>query len=278
MRYAVIFIAFLVGCNGCNGSMTDACIPGLQQACACVGGGQGIQRCASDGSGFEACIGCQATDDMAKSPDIASLDMGTEDIAVVDMSSCDLAVDMTTTVIDLSDPGDAVIITPADLTTKQDIAVSTDMATCGGNICGVGITCCNAVCVNLQKDSANCGICGNACPVGTVCNLGQCLYQHVDPFCFFFAGANNYWYDNMANPSPLSSAESELACNSCCSATLGAGCPCLQDFTFVGNEKWEYWTFFANPKGSAFFYYSGMLAGEGTGTDPAVKTPQPWFK
>ncbi|MBN2193293.1 MAG: hypothetical protein JW751_10795 [Polyangiaceae bacterium] len=40
--------------------------------------------------------------------------------------------------------------------------------------CPDGQTDCGGVCVDTQGSSANCGVCGNACPSGTVCSAGSC--------------------------------------------------------------------------------------------------------
>ncbi|MBN1607734.1 MAG: glucosylceramidase [Polyangiaceae bacterium] len=40
--------------------------------------------------------------------------------------------------------------------------------------CGGGLSSCGAGCVNLQTDSQNCGICGQACSVGQSCQAGVC--------------------------------------------------------------------------------------------------------
>jgi hypothetical protein len=40
--------------------------------------------------------------------------------------------------------------------------------------CGPGTTDCGSGCVDFTTDSANCGACGVACAVGTVCSMGEC--------------------------------------------------------------------------------------------------------
>src|SRR5262249_44845244 len=40
--------------------------------------------------------------------------------------------------------------------------------------CNQGLTVCNGICRNLQTDAANCGACGNACPMGHQCVQGAC--------------------------------------------------------------------------------------------------------
>jgi hypothetical protein len=40
--------------------------------------------------------------------------------------------------------------------------------------CGPGTTACMGVCEDLQTDPANCGMCFNACPMGSACIMGTC--------------------------------------------------------------------------------------------------------
>jgi hypothetical protein len=47
------------------------------------------------------------------------------------------------------------------------------MGTCGVTCLG-GSTLCGSKCVELSNDPANCGSCGNACPVAQVCSAGAC--------------------------------------------------------------------------------------------------------
>ena len=47
--------------------------------------------------------------------------------------------------------------------------------TCGDDCCTTGETCCNGKCVNLQTDSANCGVCGDECNTNVAhCQSGDC--------------------------------------------------------------------------------------------------------
>ena len=43
-----------------------------------------------------------------------------------------------------------------------------------GPVC-VGTQACGGRCVDVTRDSANCGACGLACPAGTECVLGACV-------------------------------------------------------------------------------------------------------
>ncbi len=45
----------------------------------------------------------------------------------------------------------------------------------GGPACGIGAVCCFSGCVNPLSDPSNCGACGNTCPPGQECAMGQCL-------------------------------------------------------------------------------------------------------
>ena len=47
-------------------------------------------------------------------------------------------------------------------------------ATVDGGQCSQGTTLCSATCVDLQKDSQNCGSCGKQCDPGNVCSKGKC--------------------------------------------------------------------------------------------------------
>jgi hypothetical protein len=40
--------------------------------------------------------------------------------------------------------------------------------------CPPATTVCGALCVDLQDDPSNCGVCGHACPAPQACNAGQC--------------------------------------------------------------------------------------------------------
>jgi hypothetical protein len=42
----------------------------------------------------------------------------------------------------------------------------------GGDACGAGSTRCNAQCVNLGTDRANCGACGKVCSDSQSCSAG----------------------------------------------------------------------------------------------------------
>ncbi len=41
--------------------------------------------------------------------------------------------------------------------------------------CRLGQTVCNRMCVSLESDESNCGVCGHACSSGQVCSDGECL-------------------------------------------------------------------------------------------------------
>ncbi len=43
-----------------------------------------------------------------------------------------------------------------------------------GPRCAAGTDNCGGTCVDLQADTSNCGMCGNACPAGQGCNSGTC--------------------------------------------------------------------------------------------------------
>ena len=50
----------------------------------------------------------------------------------------------------------------------EGVTIACDPARCGG-------TCCDTACVNNEVDPLNCGICGNACVTGEVCESGTCI-------------------------------------------------------------------------------------------------------
>ena len=41
--------------------------------------------------------------------------------------------------------------------------------------CGPGASLCDAACVDLEHDPANCGACGHACPPDVACTQGACV-------------------------------------------------------------------------------------------------------
>jgi hypothetical protein len=53
-------------------------------------------------------------------------------------------------------------------------ACQADTGTGGMMGCLPGQTMCGNTCTDLTSDAANCGACGNACPMGQTCNFGQC--------------------------------------------------------------------------------------------------------
>jgi hypothetical protein len=46
--------------------------------------------------------------------------------------------------------------------------------------CSAGSVLCGTQCSNLQGDPANCGMCGNVCAHGTICDLGNCTGAGFD--------------------------------------------------------------------------------------------------
>ncbi len=57
-------------------------------------------------------------------------------------------------------------------------AAGATIASLGGNMapgCSTGLSQCATGCVDLRSDPANCGACGNACPVGMGCVAGGCI-------------------------------------------------------------------------------------------------------
>ena len=53
--------------------------------------------------------------------------------------------------------------------------------TCQGGICvcASGLTACGGICVNLQTDETQCGVCGSACTASQVCQAGQCFPRGI---------------------------------------------------------------------------------------------------
>src|SRR5580704_6686294 len=56
-------------------------------------------------------------------------------------------------------------------------------AECVGGLCAVGKcvcqsgkTLCGKTCVDTNSDDSNCGACGNACPAGSQCCSGSCVF------------------------------------------------------------------------------------------------------
>ena len=76
------------------------------------------------------------------------------------------------------------------------VTLSTESTTFQGCVKGVSI--CGTSCVDLQKDSKNCGECGKTCGTGTICAVGKCQ----DP---------------------------TVACNACVDATKTATCKATWD-------------------------------------------------
>jgi hypothetical protein len=79
-------------------------------------------------------------------------------------------------------------------------------ATCDGAACGIacdpGFLACNAACVDLQTDGANCGVCGHDC-LGGECTAGQCqavtLLSGLDwPTRIAVDATNIYWTSSEA--------------------------------------------------------------------------------
>jgi hypothetical protein len=69
--------------------------------------------------------------------------------------------------------------------------------TCQGGKCVCTNTVCGGSCVDLQKDTKNCGSCGHDCQGGT-CNLGVCqdvtlASSQVSPYFITTDGTNVYW-------------------------------------------------------------------------------------
>jgi hypothetical protein len=60
----------------------------------------------------------------------------------------------------------------------MDDAACCPMLSCQGFTCqpgcAPGTTACMGVCADLQTDPGNCGMCFNACPMGTACIMGSC--------------------------------------------------------------------------------------------------------
>lgn len=50
--------------------------------------------------------------------------------------------------------------------------------------CGIDETDCSGQCVIIEHDPQHCGMCGNACAVGEVCQAGTCVAVCSDPFTF----------------------------------------------------------------------------------------------
>jgi hypothetical protein len=61
--------------------------------------------------------------------------------------------------------------TDARMTIDLDAIVPGDM---GATHCDPGMINCSGVCTHVASDPMNCGSCGNACPVGVGCAIGEC--------------------------------------------------------------------------------------------------------
>lgn len=79
-------------------------------------------------------------------------------------------------------------------------------------MCQAGLSACNGACVNLQADSANCGVCGTACVAPAVCAGGSCNNACAAGFQKCGAGCVNMMTD-------------AAHCGSCDKA-CDAGVPC----------------------------------------------------
>jgi hypothetical protein len=133
-------------------------------------------------------------DAVASGSTAASVVGGQHATAHVTLGAVATSADLAVAVDDLS-IGGGTDLAAADLASPiADLAVGSDLAGCStlggaccGSVCGVGecfnqaCRCplgsfdCNGACVNLARDHANCGTCGNVCGAGQLCSVGSCV-------------------------------------------------------------------------------------------------------
>jgi len=123
--------------SACTGG--GSCSPGATRTC----GGTGTQAC-SDSCEWSAACSCPAGSHLCGGQCVSNASPG----------SC----------------GTACSACPAPAGT----VATCDGASCGLGCSGAGQTLCGRSCTNLQNDAANCGRCGNPCPLGEVCSAGVC--------------------------------------------------------------------------------------------------------
>lgn len=112
--------------------------------------------------------------------------------------------------------------------------------------CSAAETCCDAACVDLQTDAANCGACGAACGNGLTCQGGICGVACGSDFC---PAASEICVDNACETCDVTCTGSATACGDdvrdalanvslatvhVCAGTYAGGFSIARDVTVIG--------------------------------------------
>lgn len=190
MRSTALLILVLLGCAVDPTLAPRDCTPGQTAPCACPGA-TGVQTCEAPGE-----LGACVCPDAGSAADVPATDAPAQPVDAPPVP--DAAPDAPTDAADAGSPQDA----PQDAPAPDVVMSPADVPrTCPG--------------VDLIRDVANCGACGNVCPVWPN-TTAQCLNGGCSNTCaggFLGCDAN---YRNGCEVDPLTDSRNCGACRRAC--------------------------------------------------------------